>query len=39
VIRIPAEAIDEYRKQATVAGALTAPPPPPARVRLTHIRL
>ena len=41
VIRITPEALDEYRKQATVAGAGGAaiPPPAPSRVKLTHIKL
>lgn len=39
VIRIPVEAIGEYRTRATVAGTVTASPPPPARVELSHIRL
>lgn len=41
VIRIPPEALDEYRKQATVAGTSGAatPPPAPPRVKLSHIKL
>lgn len=41
VIRIPPEALGEYRKQATVTGTGGAATPPPAlpRVKLSHIKL
>jgi excisionase family DNA binding protein len=39
VIRIPPEALDEYRRGATVAGTVSAPTPPAARVKLSHIKL
>lgn len=38
-IRIPADALDEYRKHSTVPGAGGGTPPPPARVKLSHIKL
>lgn len=38
-IRIPAEALDEYRHQSTVTGAAAPTQPSPPRVKLSHIRL
>jgi excisionase family DNA binding protein len=38
-IRIPREALDEYRKISTVSGTGGTASPPPARVKLSHIKL
>lgn len=38
-IRIPEDALEEYRKRATVTGAGSGSAPPPVRVKLSHIKL
>ncbi len=38
-IRIPEDALNEYRKRATVTGTGGGSVPPPARVKLSHIKL
>lgn len=38
-IRIPQEALDEYRKLSTVSGTVGGPAEPPTRVKLSHIKL
>ena len=39
VIRIPPEALDEYRQRATVTGTVPAARPAARPVKLSHIRL